>query len=88
MLTAGFSEVLTTGKIAAVEVDVVSIFVPVRMSASAFLGEFTSAKFSVYLMSPLIGKTWMVYSPADKPSALIISAVLSLLEEVLMIAPA
>ena len=39
-------------------------------------------------MSPLICNTRMVYSPADKPSALIVSAVLSLLEEVLMIAPA
>nr|WP_236504932.1 hypothetical protein [Tychonema sp. BBK16]MCF6372728.1 hypothetical protein [Tychonema sp. BBK16] len=88
LLTAGFSEVLTTGKIAAVEVDVVSNFVPVRISASAFLGEFTSVKFRVYLMSPLICKTRMVYSPADKPSALIVSAVLSPLEELLMIAPA
>jgi len=88
LVAVGFSEVLTTGKIAAVEVDVVSIFVPVRMSASAFLGEFTCAKFRVYLMSPLICNTRMVYSPADKPSALIVSAVLSLLEEVLMIAPA
>ena len=36
LVAVGFSEVLTTGKIAAVEVDVVSIFVPVRMSASVF----------------------------------------------------
>ena len=77
LVAVGFSEVLITGKIAAVEVDVVSIFVPLRMSASAFLGEFNFAKFSVYLMSPLIGKTWMVYSPADKPS---------MLEELLIIA--
>ena len=57
LVAVGFSEVLITGKIAAFEVDVVSIFVPVRMSASAFLGEFTCAKFSLYMMSPLIGKT-------------------------------
>ncbi len=88
LLAVGFSEVLTTGKITAVEGDVVSNFVPVSVSASAFLGELTCAKFNVYLMSPLICKTRMVYSPADKPSALIVSAVLSLLEELWMIAPA
>ena len=39
-------------------------------------------------MSPLICNTRIVYSPANKPSALIVSAVLSLLEELLMIVPA
>ncbi|MEG3880626.1 hypothetical protein QT972_25010, partial [Microcoleus sp. herbarium7] len=88
LLTAGFSEVLPRGKIRVVEGDAVSNFVPVRVSVFAVLGELTCAKFRVYLMSPLICKTRMVYSPADKPSALIVSAVLSLLEELLMIAPA
>ncbi len=88
LVAVAFSEVLPTGKIAVVEGDAVSNFAPVRVSVSAVLGEFTCAKFSVYLMSPLICKTRMVYSPADKPSALIVSAFFSPLEELLMIAPA